>query len=96
MAAKNALDGQLERRAVFFFYSESGLGEEAIAALAEAGVLVLDSAKLASYEASLEALSSTDPEERGHRLRGDPEFEAIVAPVREKIGEPPPEGRKPR
>ena len=52
VAVKNALDGQLKRRTVFLFYSESGLGEDAVAALNEAGVLVLDPAKLAGYEAS--------------------------------------------
>ncbi|MCP4658047.1 MAG: hypothetical protein GY856_21770 [bacterium] len=52
VAAKDALEGQLERRTVFLFYSESGLGEEAVAALYEAGVQVLDPAKLAAYEAS--------------------------------------------
>lgn len=36
---KDALTGYLKRRTVFVFYSESGLGEEAAATLAEAGVL---------------------------------------------------------
>ena len=47
---KEALAGHLEREAVFLFYSESGLGEEALAALGEAGILILDPAKLAGYE----------------------------------------------
>ncbi len=54
VAVKNALGGRLERRAVFLFYSESGLGEDAVAALHEAGVLVLDPAKLAGYESSFQ------------------------------------------
>ncbi len=48
---KDALTGHLKRRTVFLFYSESGLGEEAAATLAEAGVLVLDPEKLAGFEA---------------------------------------------
>ena len=47
---KEALAGHLERQAVFLFYSESGLGEEAAATLAAAGILILDPAKLAGYE----------------------------------------------
>ncbi len=49
--AKETLDGQLKRRTVFLFYSESGLGEEAAALLDEAGVLVLDPERLAGFEA---------------------------------------------
>ncbi len=47
---KEALAGRLGRKTVFLFYSESGLRDEAAAMLAEAGILVLDAAKLASYE----------------------------------------------
>ena len=47
---KETLRGQLSRRTVFLFYSESGLGEDAAAMLDEAGVLVLDPAKLARFE----------------------------------------------
>jgi hypothetical protein len=47
---KEALAGHLERDTVFLFYSESGLGEEPAAMLAEAGILILDPAKLARYE----------------------------------------------
>jgi hypothetical protein len=49
---KQALAGQLKRRTVFLFYSESGLGDGAAALLHEAGILVLDPQKLASVEAS--------------------------------------------
>ncbi len=47
---KEALEGQLERRTLFLFYSESGLSEEAAARLAEAGILVIDPEKLAGFE----------------------------------------------
>jgi len=47
---KEALAGHLERDTAFLFYSESGLGEEPAAMLAEAGILILDPAKLARYE----------------------------------------------
>ncbi len=47
---KETLRGQLSRRTVFLFYSESGLGEDAAAMLDEAGVLVLDPARLARFE----------------------------------------------
>jgi len=47
---KEALTGHLARKTVFLFYSESGLREEPAAVLAEAGILVLDAAKLANYE----------------------------------------------
>ena len=38
------------RQTFFLFYSESGLGKEAAAALTEAGILIVDAAKLAGYE----------------------------------------------
>ncbi len=44
---KASLAGHLERKTVFLFYSESGLGKEPAALLAEAGILILDPAKLA-------------------------------------------------
>ncbi|MCP4662162.1 MAG: hypothetical protein GY856_42710, partial [bacterium] len=47
---EQALRGQLSRRTVFLFYSESGLGEDAAATLEEAGILVLDPTKLAGFE----------------------------------------------
>ncbi len=47
---KEALAGHLERKTAFLFYSESGLGKEPTAMLAEAGILILDPAKLAGYE----------------------------------------------
>ncbi|MCP4659500.1 MAG: hypothetical protein GY856_29180, partial [bacterium] len=47
---KEALAGHLGRKTVFLFYSEIGLRDEPAAMLAEAGILVLDAAKLASYE----------------------------------------------
>ncbi len=47
---KETLRGQLSRRTIFLFYSESGLGEDTAAMLDEAGVLVLDPAKLARFE----------------------------------------------
>ena len=50
--AKKALDGHLERKTMFLFYSESGLGGQAAAALAEAGIRVLEPARLAGFEAS--------------------------------------------
>ncbi len=52
VAVKNALSDRLERSTVFLFYSESGLGEDATAALAEAGIPILDPAMLAGYEAA--------------------------------------------
>ncbi len=48
---KEALAGHLERETVFLFYSESGLGGEAAATLADAGILRLDADKLAGFEA---------------------------------------------
>jgi len=47
---KASLAGHLERKTVFLFYSESGLGKEPAALLAEAGILILDPAKLARFE----------------------------------------------
>ncbi len=47
---KGALAGHLERQTVFLFYSESGLGEQSSAALTEAGIVIIDAAKLARYE----------------------------------------------
>ncbi len=49
---KAVLAGQLKRKTVFLFYSESGLGEEAAAWLHEAGIPVLDAEKLAGFSAS--------------------------------------------
>lgn len=48
---KSALAGNLEKKSVFFFYSESGLSAEAAAMLGEAGIRVLDAEKLAGFEA---------------------------------------------
>jgi hypothetical protein len=48
---KEALGGQLERKTLFLFYSESGLSDEAAALLHEAGIPVLDPEKLAGFEA---------------------------------------------
>ena len=47
---KETLAGHLERKTAFLFYSEGGLGEEAAATLAEAGVLIIDVERLAGYE----------------------------------------------
>ncbi len=47
---KETLAGHLERKTWFLFYSESGLSEDSAAMLAEAGILVVDPAKLAGYE----------------------------------------------
>ena len=47
---KGALEGQLTRRTVFLFYSETGLSEQATLLLHEAGILVLDPEKLAGFE----------------------------------------------
>ncbi len=52
LEVKGAVEGQLARKTVFLFYSESGLSEEATATLREAGVLVLDGERLAGFEAS--------------------------------------------
>ncbi len=49
---KEALEGQLPRKTVFLFYSESGLSEEAAARLGEAGILLLDADLLAGFETS--------------------------------------------
>jgi hypothetical protein len=49
---KEALAGKLTRKAVFLFYSESGLSEKAAARLDEAGVRILDGKLLAGFEAS--------------------------------------------
>ncbi len=38
------------RISAFLFYSEGGLGEKQAAMLAEAGILIVDAEKLASYE----------------------------------------------
>ena len=47
---KRALEGQLEKKTVFLFYSETGLSEKAAALLHEAGILILDPDKLARFE----------------------------------------------
>ncbi len=47
---KESLTGHLERDTRFLFYSESGLSEELAAALTEAGIPIIDTAKLARYE----------------------------------------------
>ena len=47
---KQALEGQLETKTIFLFYSETGLSEKAAALLHEAGVLILDPDKLARFE----------------------------------------------
>ena len=47
---KRALEGQLKKRTVFLFYSETGLSEKAAALLQEAGILILDPDKLARFE----------------------------------------------
>ncbi len=47
---KEALAGHLERQTAFLFYSETGLRQELAAMLAEAGILILDPEKLASFE----------------------------------------------
>ena len=47
---KGTLVGQLRRRTVFLFYSESGLSEKAAILLHEAGILVLDPKRLAGFE----------------------------------------------
>lgn len=48
---KETLEGGLERKTVFLFYSESGLSEKAVTLLREAGILILDAEKLAGFEA---------------------------------------------
>ncbi len=47
---KAALAGHLKKAAVFLFYSESGLGSDPAALLAEADVLVLEPANPAGFE----------------------------------------------
>ncbi len=49
---KKALTGHLKRKTVFLFYSESGLSEEAVGVLGEAGILMLAPEKLAALEAA--------------------------------------------
>ena len=49
---KDLLAEHRERKTVFLFYSESGLGEEAAAMLHQAGILIPDTEKLAGYEAA--------------------------------------------
>ena len=49
---KEAVSPQLERRTVFLFYSESELAESFAALLREAGIGIIDPARLAGYEAS--------------------------------------------
>ena len=48
---KHLLSGHLERKTLFLFYSESGLGEEPAAVLRRAGILILDAKKLSGFEA---------------------------------------------
>ena len=50
LEVKGALAGRLERETAFLLYSESGLSEEVAATLTEAGILIVDAAKLARYE----------------------------------------------
>ncbi|MCP3919640.1 MAG: hypothetical protein GY711_29240, partial [bacterium] len=50
IAAKEAISPQLERRTVFLVYSESGVNDRGAAALADAGILVIDSQRLAAFE----------------------------------------------
>jgi len=47
---REALAGRLEKKTGFLFYSESGLSRDAAAVLEEAGVMIVDVAKLAGYE----------------------------------------------
>ncbi|MCP4659489.1 MAG: hypothetical protein GY856_29125 [bacterium] len=56
---KEALGSHLGRKTAFLFYSESGLGQEAAAMLARAGIMIVDVAKLAGYE--MPALSEAGP-----------------------------------
>ena len=49
--AKEIFSPQLEHETVFLFYSESGVNANVTAALADAGVLVIDPKKLAAFEA---------------------------------------------
>ncbi len=49
---KDAVEGQLAKKAAFLFYSQSGLSEEAATRLHGAGIRVLDAKKLAGFEAS--------------------------------------------
>ncbi len=48
---KEALEGQLERRTVFLFYCEGELAEDLCVLLRDAGIAIIDAARLASYEA---------------------------------------------
>ncbi|MCP4592935.1 MAG: hypothetical protein GY842_19540, partial [bacterium] len=47
---KETLASHLKRKTVFLFYSEGGLSMESAAMLTEAGILILDAERLASYE----------------------------------------------
>ncbi len=49
---RELLAGRLKKAAIFLFYSESGVGDEAAARLHEAGILILDPEKLAGFEAT--------------------------------------------
>ncbi len=49
---QDALEGQLTRKTVFLFYSESALSKPAAAVLRDAGIMVLDAEKLAGFEAA--------------------------------------------
>ena len=49
---KEAISPQLERRTIFLFYSESGVSANVAAALADAGIAIIDPKKLAAIEAS--------------------------------------------
>ncbi len=51
LAMKEALLDQLERRTLFLFYSERELAEELCTLLRDAGIAIVDAARLASYEA---------------------------------------------
>jgi hypothetical protein len=50
--AKEIRIPQLERKTVFLFYSESGVNANVAAALAAAGILIIDPEKLATFEAT--------------------------------------------
>ncbi len=51
--AKETRTPELERKTVFLFYSESGINANVAAALAAAGILIIDPEKLAAFEAPI-------------------------------------------
>ncbi len=47
---KEKLTDHLDKKTGFLLYGEGGLGQEAVALLTEAGIMIVDVEKLASFE----------------------------------------------